>query len=135
MNRQNKLLKEISYALSAQTGAGRALILVMEHAGGRRRMLQSAMGYEAEVAVGKSFWRVMIERCGIDLKLIKEFRGHVVASFGILIGGPFSRENMYPYLNEPSKLMDFLRQKTYDIAPEPLDAFGYGYEFEERHRA
>ena len=39
------------------------------------------------------------------------------------------------YLHDLRKLMDFLRQKTYQIGPELLDACSYVYELDERHRA
>jgi hypothetical protein len=32
-------------------------------------------------------------------------------------------------------MMDFLRRKTYELSPEPLASYDYGFEFEDRHRA
>ena len=292
LNRQTKHMRQISYASSAHTKAGRALICFMEHAGGRGSLLRRSRGYEARIADGLSFWRVMIECYGIDLDvvngsidkipkngpvivtanhpygildgltmgyllsetrgdfrifandvfsqyddlsgtilplsfkdtknalqinlktrknalkfldrggaigifpggtvstaitpfnhtkdprwpsftakmiaksesvvvpiyfyghtsrlfqlashmhatlrmglLIKEFARRVDTSLKISIGDPLGRDEMTNYLHEPSKLMDFLRQKTYELSKEPVDANSYGYEFEERYRA
>lgn len=67
--------------------------------------------------------------------LIKESGRRVDASLKISIGDLLCQDKMTPYLHNPRKLMDFLRQKTYLLCAEPLDAFGYDCEFEERHRA
>jgi hypothetical protein len=72
MKRKNKLLQKISYVSSAQTRTWRTLICVMEYVGGPRRLLQRVSGDKDEVADGKGFWQVMIERYGIDLNLIKQ---------------------------------------------------------------
>lgn len=68
MNRQ--ATREISYAHSAQTKPGRALIRMMENATGRLRLIKRASGYEREVAGGADFWNVMRERYGLTLEVV-----------------------------------------------------------------
>ena len=46
----NRAPREISYAHSAQTKAGRAFIRTMENATGRIKLIKQAKGYETEVA-------------------------------------------------------------------------------------
>lgn len=62
--------REISYAHSAKSKAGRALIRVLENTTGRIRMIKRAEGYEQEVAAGADFWDVMTERYGVSLEII-----------------------------------------------------------------
>ena len=59
--------REISYAHSAETKSGRAMIRLMEYTTGRLRMIKRAKGYENEVAAGRDFWQVMVERYGLSL--------------------------------------------------------------------
>ncbi|WP_298291683.1 lysophospholipid acyltransferase family protein [uncultured Litoreibacter sp.] len=59
--------RDISYAHSAQTRAGRALIRTMENATGRIALIKRARGYEQEVARGADFWSVMVRRYGLSL--------------------------------------------------------------------
>ncbi|MBU2993458.1 lysophospholipid acyltransferase family protein [Octadecabacter sp. 1_MG-2023] len=67
---KNEIARDISYAHSAATRRGRALIRVMENATGRLRLIRKARGYDAEVANGADFWRVMTERYKINIKVI-----------------------------------------------------------------
>lgn len=62
--------KEISYAHSAKTRAGRAVVRALENTTGRIRMIRRAEGYEQEVAAGANFWDVMIERYGLSLEVM-----------------------------------------------------------------
>ncbi|MGR3436305.1 MAG: lysophospholipid acyltransferase family protein [Shimia sp.] len=59
--------REISYAHSARSKSGRALIRVMENATGRLALIRRAQGYEDEIAQGRDFWEVMAERYGLTL--------------------------------------------------------------------
>lgn len=70
MSRKNDASREISYAYSAATRSGRAMIRVMENATGRLRLIRRAQGYEDEVARGRDFWEVMAERYGLSLDVI-----------------------------------------------------------------
>lgn len=62
--------REISYAHSAQTRGGRAMIRFLENASGRISLIKRAQGYEEEIAQGRDFWEVMAERYGLDLQII-----------------------------------------------------------------
>ena len=66
-----RLTRDITYATSAQTKGGRAFIRFMENATGRLRLIKRAEGYEREVAAGKDFWQVMVERYGLSLDVVK----------------------------------------------------------------
>ena len=45
------------------------MIRVMENVTGRMRLIKRAKGYEDEVAAGRDFWAVMVERYGLSLKV------------------------------------------------------------------
>ncbi|WP_235438929.1 lysophospholipid acyltransferase family protein [Candidatus Rhodobacter oscarellae] len=62
--------REISYASSAKSKGGRAFIRVLENATGRLRLIKRADGYEKEVAQGRDFWQVMVERYGLSLDVV-----------------------------------------------------------------
>lgn len=61
--------REISYAFSAKTFAGKAVIRSIENLTGRPRLLRMAMGYETEVNAGRNFWQVMQERYRLTLDI------------------------------------------------------------------
>lgn len=87
---------EISYASSARSRAGRAVIRTIETLSGRPRLIARAEGYEQEVAGGRDFWSVMLARYGLSLELISGRLEDIPASgplvvvanhpFGILDG-------------------------------------------------
>ncbi|MEM7295454.1 MAG: lysophospholipid acyltransferase family protein [Pseudomonadota bacterium] len=68
---KRRVTRDISYASSAQTRPGRAFIRVMENATGRLRLIRRAEGYEHEVAGGRDFWKVMADRYGLTLELLR----------------------------------------------------------------
>ncbi|WP_298908718.1 lysophospholipid acyltransferase family protein [uncultured Aliiroseovarius sp.] len=63
--------RDITYAHSAETRPGRAVIRVMENATGRLRLIKRAHGYDADVAQGRDFWQVMVERYGLSLDFVE----------------------------------------------------------------
>lgn len=65
-----QVARDISYASSANTKGGRAMIRVIENATGRLRLIRKARGYDTEVAEGADFWRVITERYKLDLNVI-----------------------------------------------------------------
>jgi len=65
-----EITREISYAHSAQTKSGRALIRLLENTTGRLRLIKRAQGYEDDVAAGRDFWAVMVERYGLSLDVV-----------------------------------------------------------------
>ncbi len=70
MGGRHQVAREISYSYSAQTRGGRAVIRVLENATGRLRLIRRAEGYEVEVANGRDFWQVMVERYGLALEIV-----------------------------------------------------------------
>ena len=67
---ERQIAREISYASSAQTRGGRALIKLMENATGRAKLMRRVKGYEKDIAQGQSFWNVMVQRYGLSLDVI-----------------------------------------------------------------
>lgn len=63
-------VRDISYAHSAETKSGRAMIRLMENTTGRLRLIKRADGYEQEVANGRDFWSVMVDRYGLSLDVV-----------------------------------------------------------------
>lgn len=71
MTAARQVAREISYAHSAQTRSGRAMIRLMENTTGRLGLIKRAEGYENEVAAGRDFWKVMVERYGLSLDVTR----------------------------------------------------------------
>lgn len=69
MQNRREVTRDISYAYSAETRGGRAMIRFMENATGRLGLIKRAAGYEDEVAQGRDFWEVMVERYGLGLEV------------------------------------------------------------------
>ena len=68
--KNREIAREISYAHSARTRGGRAVIRAMENTTGRMRLMRRARGYEDEVARGRDFWAVLVERYSLRLDLV-----------------------------------------------------------------
>lgn len=62
--------RDISYASSAQSRGGRALVRALENATGRLSLIRRAAGYEDDVASGQNFWDVIVDRYGLSLDVI-----------------------------------------------------------------
>lgn len=67
--------------------------------------------------------------------LIKEFKKRVGTPVRVVIGEPLERDVLDPLAGDGKAMMDFLRKATYELSPTPLKSYGYGFEFEEKHRA
>lgn len=88
--------RDITYASSAATKPGRAMIRVMENATGRIGLIRRAKGYEQEVAAGRDFWQVMTDRYGVGIEVTRGSLSNIPESgplvvvanhpFGILDG-------------------------------------------------
>lgn len=63
--------RDISYASSAQSRPGKALIRTVENLTGRIGLIRRAAGYEGAVAAGQDFWRVIPERYGLSLDVVR----------------------------------------------------------------
>ena len=59
--------RDVSYASSAQSRGGRAVIRTLENVTGRPRLIRRANGYDEDVAAGLDFWQVMVDRYGVKL--------------------------------------------------------------------
>ncbi|WP_323769101.1 lysophospholipid acyltransferase family protein [Antarctobacter sp.] len=70
MPSRRHIARDISYSYSATTRGGRAMIRLMENATGRISLIKRAKGYEDEVAQGRDFWEVIVERYGLGLDVI-----------------------------------------------------------------
>lgn len=68
---EKHVAREISYAHSAQTRPGRAVIRAVENATGRLRLIRRAAGYQDEVSDGADFWDVMVRRYGLSLDITR----------------------------------------------------------------
>ena len=64
------IARDISYAYSARTKGGRAVIRALENANGRLRLIRRASGYQDAVARGEDFWEVMVQRYGLSLNVV-----------------------------------------------------------------
>ncbi len=62
--------RDISYAYSARSKPGRAMIRLIENATGRLTLIKRAAGYQDEVAQGRDFWEVMVDRYGLSLDVV-----------------------------------------------------------------
>ncbi len=70
MQPTRQIARDISYAHSARTRGGRAVIRTMETLTGRLRLIKRARGYERDLEQGRDFWEVMVERYGLTLDVI-----------------------------------------------------------------
>ncbi|WP_171234197.1 lysophospholipid acyltransferase family protein [Ruegeria sp. HKCCA6837] len=70
MTSRRDAVRDISYAHSAETKGGRMVIKLMENTTGRMRLIKRADGYEKDVANGRDFWAVMVERYGLTLDVV-----------------------------------------------------------------
>mgnify|MGYP002628255782 CR=1 FL=1 len=70
MGAGHHVARDISYASSASSKGGRAVIRVLENATGRLKLIKRAEGYDEEIAQGRDFWQVITERYGLSLDVI-----------------------------------------------------------------
>ncbi|MDW4548082.1 lysophospholipid acyltransferase family protein [Defluviimonas sp. D31] len=65
-----EIAREISYSSSARSRGGRVMIRALENATGRIGLIHRARGYEDEIAAGRDFWQVIVERYGLSLDVV-----------------------------------------------------------------
>ncbi len=82
---QRHIARDISYAHSASTRGGRAMIRVMENVTGRISLIKRAAGYEREVAQGRDFWQVMVERYGLSLDVARGDLANIPANGPLIV--------------------------------------------------
>ena len=83
--------RDISYASSAKSAPGRAVIRTLEAVGGRGKLIRRAAGYEDELARGRSFWQVIPERYGLSLDVVRGALADIPAD------GPLVLVSNHPY--------------------------------------
>ncbi len=81
----DQVAREISYAASAASRSGRAFIRVCENATGRLRLIRRADGYDRDVAAGRDFWDVMIQRYGLSLEIAGGSLAHIPADGPLIV--------------------------------------------------
>jgi putative hemolysin len=77
MQQSSRTARDISYAYSAQSKGGRALIRLMENTTGRLSLIKRARGYEDEVGEGRCFFDVMADRYGLSLDVVGGSLGNI----------------------------------------------------------
>ncbi len=77
MPSRRHVARDISYAYSAETKSGRMVIRLMENTTGRMRLIKRADGYEKDVANGRDFWSVMVDRYGLSLDVVGGSLSHI----------------------------------------------------------
>ncbi len=82
---QRTVTRDISYASSARSRGGRALIRVLENVTGRLSLIRRAEGYEHEIAQGRSFWEVIPERFGLSLDIVSGSLGNIPANGPLIL--------------------------------------------------
>ena len=68
---KNDVARDISYATSANGLMGQLFIRSIENITGRIGLIKRAKDYDIEVAKGRNFWEVIVERYNIKMNLIK----------------------------------------------------------------
>lgn len=81
----SQVTRDISYATSARSRSGRALIRVLENVTGRLSLIRRAAGYEKDVAEGRSFWQVIAERYGLSLDIVGGALSHIPANGPLIL--------------------------------------------------
>ncbi len=102
MPNQREIAREISYASSARTRAGRALIRTVENSTGRLRLIRRVSGYERDVAAGRDFWEVMADRYGLTLDIVGGSLANIPAT------GPVIAVANHPYGILDGLMMGFI---------------------------
>jgi len=69
--------RDITYAHAVPGRLRPALVRLAESATGRTALIRRAAGYEADIAEGRDFWRVMTDRFGLKLDLISGSLGNI----------------------------------------------------------
>ncbi|MEM1273945.1 MAG: lysophospholipid acyltransferase family protein [Pseudomonadota bacterium] len=82
---KRQVAREISYASSAVSKGGQAMIRVMENATGRLGLIKRADGYDEEVRQGGNFWEIMVQRYGLSLDVIAGSLDHIPASGPVVV--------------------------------------------------
>ena len=110
--------QDISYAHSAESRGGRAVIRLMENTTGRLSLIRRARGYEQEVAAGRDFFEVMVARYGLSLDIRRGNLGAIPAE------GPLIVIANHPYGILDGLMMGHLLQQAVDQTQCPSRGVG-----------
>ncbi len=61
--------------------------------------------------------------------LINEFKRRINRPVRVAIGDPLDQAALSTYAKDPVAMMDFLREKTYNLSSKPINTKEYGYDF------
>lgn len=118
MVNQRHIARNVSYAHAASSKGGKALIRVIENATGRISLIRRAMGYDREVAKGRDFWEVMVERYRLSLNVVDGSLGNIPTN------GPLIVVSNHPYGVLDGLMMGhILRQTRGDFRILAMDVF------------
>ncbi len=105
---KNDVARDISYATSANGLLGQLFIRSIENITGRIGLIKRAKDYDIEVAEGRNFWEVIVERYNIKINLIK-------GSFAdIPKKGPVVIVSNHPFGILDGLLLGYILSKTRD---------------------
>ncbi len=68
---KNDVARDISYATSANSLMGELFIRSIENITGRIGLIKRAKDYDKEVAKGRNFWEVIVERYNIEMNIVE----------------------------------------------------------------
>jgi hypothetical protein len=91
MDHNRQSADAISYAQSADSKRGQSVIMLLENVTGRLALIKRAHGYQDEIAQGRNFWQVIVERYGLS----SDIRGGSINC--ILKTGPLILVANHPY--------------------------------------
>jgi len=80
-----QIARELSYSHSGATRFSRAFIRTLENVTGRPRLIRQAEGYQHEVAAGRDFWSVIMERYGLKLEIAGGALSNIPATGPVLV--------------------------------------------------
>lgn len=103
---RSEVARDITYATSARSRGGRAIIKILENTTGRLSLIRRARGYEEEVARGRSFWDVIPERYGLSLDIVEGSLANIPAK------GPLILIANHPYGILDGLMMGHLLSRT-----------------------
>ena len=66
--------------------------------------------------------------------LLSEFKSRLDEPVRVVIGQPIPAPEIDALKSDPTALMDFLRNRTYQLSPTPLRSYDHGYEFEAKYK-
>ena len=71
LSMKNDVARDISYATSANGLMGELFIRSIENITGRIGLIKRAKDYDKEVAKGRNFWEVIVERYNIEMNIVE----------------------------------------------------------------